>query len=153
MNAHDPAGTYDPLNWYQVAAYGRLATAVGTFTASADYVGGAISSGTLLPRPTGGVAESGFQPGVMYNNGPWTFGAQGFFLTSQGAATLVGISQRNEEGLAVGGNYNIAPGLFVIAEYQHEVRHQGGYNFTLNAVGATVDANTNTYFFGLAMNW
>ncbi len=147
------AGLYDPLNWYEVAAYGRLATGMGTFTASADYVGGALSSGTLLPRPTGGVTESGFQPGVMYNNGPITLGAMGFFLTSQGAAALVGISQRQEDGLAIGGNYNIAPGLFVVAEYQHEVRHQGGYNFTLNAVGSTVNANTNTYFFGMAMNW
>ena len=107
-------GLYDPLNWYEFAAYGKLATGVGTFTASADYVGGAVSSGTLLPRPTGGAAESGFQPGAMYQNGPLTLGASGFFLTSQGAATLVGVSQRQEEGLAIGGNYNIAPGLFLV---------------------------------------
>ena len=146
-------GLYDPLNWYQAAVYGRLATGVGTFTGSLDYVGGAISSGTLLPRPVGGATESGFQPGVMYNNGPITLGASAMLLTSQGSAALVGISQRNEEGLAIGGNYNVAPGLFLVGEFQHETRHQGGYNFTTNAVGATVDANTNTYFFGVVMNW
>ena len=44
----DPANTYDPLSWYEFAVYGRLATGVGTFTGSMAYVGGAISSGTLL---------------------------------------------------------------------------------------------------------
>jgi hypothetical protein len=147
------AGLYDPLNWYEVAVYGRLATGVGTFTASADYVGGAISSGTLLPRPVGGVSESGFQPGLMYNNGPFTVGALAMLLTSQGSAALVGISQRNEEGLAIGGNYNIAPGLFLAVEYQHETRHQGGFNFTTNATGATVDARSNTYLVAVDVNW
>jgi hypothetical protein len=147
------AGLYDPLNWYEVAAYGRLATGFGTFTASADYVGGALSSGTLLPRPKGGVTESGFQPGLMYTNGPVTLGATGFFLTSQGAAALVGISQRNEEGLAVGGNYNLAPGLFLVGEYQYTYRHQGGFNFTLGSTGSTVDARSNTYLVAIDMNW
>ena len=147
------AGLYDPLSWYEAAVYGRYATGFGTFTGSLDYVGGAISSGTLLPRPTHGAPENGFQPGVMYNNGPITLGASAMFLTSQGSAALVGISQRNEEGLAVGGNYNVAPGLFLVGEYQYEVRHQGGYNFTTNAVGTTTDAKTNTYFFGVVMNW
>jgi len=149
----DLAGTYDPLSWYEVAAYGKLATAVGTFTGSLDYVGGAISSGSLTPRPTGGVAESGFQPGVMYQNGPITLGASGFLLTSQGLATLVGVSQRQENGVAFGGNYNIAPGLYAVAEYQYSIRHQGGYNFTLNAAGATVDARSNIYYVGLVMTW
>jgi hypothetical protein len=149
----DLAGTFDPLNWYEFAAYGKLATAVGTFTASADYVGGAISSGTLTPRPTGGVSESGLQTGVMYQNGPITLGATGFFLTSQGSATLVGISQRQEDGLALGGNYNVAPGLFLVAEYQYTFRHQGGFNFISNANGVTTDAKSNTYFFGVVMNW
>jgi hypothetical protein len=146
-------GLYDPLNWYEVAAYGKLATGFGTFTGSLDYVGGAISSGTLLPRPRGGVAESGFQPGLMYNNGPITLGATGFFLTSQGSAALVGISQRNEEGVAIGGNYNLAPGLYLVGEYQYTYRHQGGYNFTTNAVGATVDARSNTYLVAVDVNW
>ena len=150
----DTAGTYDPLNWYQFAVYGKLATGVGNFTASADYVGGAISSGTLLPRPTGGVTESGFQPGAMYQNGPLTLGASAFFLTSQGAATLVGVSQRQELGIAVGGNYNIAPGMYLVGEYQYETRHQGNYDFTANAVSTTTrNAKTNTFFLGMAMNW
>ena len=151
----DPANTglVCPLSWYEFAVYGKLATGVGTFTGSLDYVGGAISSGTLLPRPTGGVAESGFQPGAMYNNGPITLGASGFFLTSQGSAALVGISQRQETGFAIGGNYNVAPGLYLVAEYQYEYRHQGGFNFVTNAVGATVDAKSNTYFFGAVVTW
>ena len=147
------AGLYDPLSWYEFAAYARLATGVGTFTASADYVGGAISSGGLTPRPVGGVSESGFQPGVMYNNGPVTLGASGFFLTSQGSAALLGISQRQEDGVAFGGNYNIAPGLYAIAEYQYSIRHQGGYNFTTNAVGTTTDAKSNIYYLGVVMTW
>ena len=126
---------------------------VGTIVASADYVGGAISSGTLTPKPNGGVNESGFQPGLMYNNGPVTLGLSGFFLTSQGSASLVDISQRQENGVALGGNYNVAPGLFLVAEYQYETRHQGGYNFTTNAVGTTTDARINAYFAGVVVTW
>ena len=147
------AGLYDPLSWYEFAVYSKLATGVGTFTASADYVGGAISSGSLTPRPVGGVAESGFLPGLMYQNGPLTLGLDGFFLTSQGSASLVGISQRQEDGLAVGGNFNLAPGLYLVAEYEYANRHQGNYDFTTNAVGTTVDARSNIYYLGMVMTW
>jgi len=146
-------GAYAPLSWYQFAAYGKYASPVGTFIVSADYVGGAISSGTLLPKPNGGVNESGFMPGITYNNGPLTLGVAGFFLTSQGSASLVEISQRQENGIALGGNYNLAPGLFLVGEYQYETRHQGGYNFVTNAVGTTADAKSNTYFVGVVVNW
>ena len=146
-------GAYAPLSWYEAAAYVKYASPVGTIVASADYVGGAISSGTLTPRPNGGVNESGFQPGLMYNNGPVTLGLSGFFLTSQGSASLVDISQRQENGVALGGNYNVAPGLFLVAEYQYETRHQGGYNFTTNAVGTTTDARINAYFAGVVVTW
>ena len=146
-------GAYAPLSWYQFAAYGKYSSPVGTFVASADYVGGAISSGTLLPKPNGGVNESGFMPGIMYNNGPLTLGVSGFFLTSQGSASLVQISQRQENGIALGGNYNLAPGLFLVGEYQYETRHQGGYNFVQNAVGTTADAKSNSYFVGVVVNW
>jgi Gram-negative porin len=156
-------GAYAPLSWYQFAAYGKYASPVGTFIVSADYVGGAISSGSLTPKPNSGVNESGFMPGITYNNGPLTLGVSGFFLTSQGAAQLTGISQRQETGLALGGNYNVAPGLFLVAEYQYTTRHQGGYDFTEGvvsapgtngqAVGFTRDARANSFFTGVVVNW
>jgi hypothetical protein len=155
VNVHDPAATYDPLSWYEFAAYARLATGAGTFSASADYVGGAVN-GVLLPRPTGGISETGIQLGLLYNNGPITLGATSFMLTSQGSATLTGITQRQENGIAFGGNYNVAPGLFLVGEFMHISRHQGGFDFNTGANGVgglTRDMNTNAYLFAVAMNW
>jgi hypothetical protein len=36
----------------------------------------------------------------------------------------------SEFGTAIGGKYNLAPGLQLVLEYQHEYRHYGGYDFS-----------------------
>jgi hypothetical protein len=46
------------------------------------------------------------------------------------------VSQRHEYEIAAGGSYKIAPGLQLVAEYIYNNRHQGGFDFANNAVGA-----------------
>jgi hypothetical protein len=65
-------------------------------------------------------------------------------VNSQGAAQLTGTSQRREFALAVGGNYVLAPGLNVYAEYQYEYRHQGGFDFVSNALGTGTTGTVGT---------
>jgi predicted porin len=80
--------------------------------------------------------------GVTYANGPWMAGVQLAWANSQGAAQLTGLTQRHEYGVAVGGTYRVAPGLQLVAEYTYAQRHQGGFNFATNGLGAGTTATT-----------
>ena len=126
---------YDNLSFIAAAAYVTVDTGFGQVTWAGDYIGGAVN-GQLAMRPTGGAPESAFLTGLLYRNGPLTLGAEVGMITSQGAQALTGISQRREFEVAFGGNYNIAPGLFVTAEYMYTYRHQGGFDFNNGALGA-----------------
>ncbi len=126
---------YDNLNFYK---FGAAVTALN-FTLAADYIGGAVN-GQLAMRPTGGAPMSAVVTGLTYANGPWTAGVQVGVANSQGAAQLTGMTQRHEFGLATGGSYRIAPGLLLVAEYQYDYRHQGGFNFATNGLGAGTTA-------------
>jgi hypothetical protein len=89
-------------------------------------------------------------------------------VESQVSNTLAGVSQRHEYELAFGGNYNLAPGLYLVGEYQYEFRHQGGFDFVANGNGAgatgvagtatwkagkTVDAHGQAIMFSTVVNW
>ena len=85
-------------------------------------------------------------------------------VNSQGAAQLTDISQRHEWEFAFGGNYNIAPGLYLVGEYQYEQRHQGGFDFTGNCIssaanclsttkGASRDGRGQGILFSTVVNW
>jgi len=143
---------YDNLNFVEAAGYAALDTAIGRFTGSLDWIGGALN-GQVAMRPTGGAPESAFLTGVMWKNGPVTLGSQVGLIFSQGAQQLTGISQRREFEFAVGGNYNIAPGIFLVAEYQYEQRHQGGFDFQAGAVGPTRDAHGQGITLATVVNW
>ena len=56
---------------------------------------------------------------------------------------LTGISQRMAQGIAVGGNYVVAPGFTVFGEYMYEEIYQGANNFVTGAVGTAAGANLN----------
>jgi hypothetical protein len=128
---------YDNLSFYKA---GVAVTALN-LTLAADYIGGAVN-GQLAMRPQGAAPMSALVTGLTYGNGPLTAGVQFGVANSQGAAQLTGISQRHEWGLATGGAYRLAPGLTLVAEYQYAFRHQGGFNFATNTVGAGSTATT-----------
>jgi hypothetical protein len=148
---------YDNLNFYK---FGAAVTALN-FTLAADYIGGAVN-GQLAMRPTGGAPMSAVVTGLTYANGPWTAGVQVGVANSQGAAQLTGMTQRHEFGLATGGSYRVAPGLQLVAEYQYDYRHQGGFNFASNGLGAgttataaglTRDARGQGIVFSTILTW
>lgn len=78
--------------------------------------------------------------GLAYGNGPYTVGASWYSFDSQGSP--VGTSNRQEYGLAIGGNYNVTNGLDFYLEYLYGVRKQAGFNFETGAAGAAVNKTT-----------
>ncbi len=142
---------YNDLGFYQAG----VAVTVANFTFAFDYMGGQVD-GQLSLNPSGGTPMNAYVTGVTYANGPWILGAMIESINSQGDARLVGISQRHETGIAFGGNYRVADGMALVAEYQYEARHQGGYDFNqgnLGQNGRTVDAHGQGVDFAIVMNW
>jgi len=81
---------------------------------------------------------------------------------------LTGISQRHEFEVTFGGNYNIAPGMYLVGEYMYTQRHQGGFDFVTGANGAgatgipgtagwkaglTRDVHSNGILFSTVVTW
>jgi hypothetical protein len=144
---------YDNLSFAEAALYATMSTGMGDFTASADWIGGALN-GQLSMRPQGGVPEEAVVAGLLYKNGPWTLGAEAAFVNSQGDARLAGLTQRREYEAAFGGNYTPAPGLYLVAEYMYEHRHQGLYDFVAGGIsGTTRDAQAQGVMFSTIMTW
>jgi predicted porin len=148
-----PAGSattlrYDNLNFYKAG----LAVTAANLTAAIDYIGGAVN-GTLSMRPAGGAPTNAVMTGLTYANGPLVLGSEIGFIETQGAAQLTGVSQRHEFEIALGGNYKLAPGVQLVAEYQYMQRHQGDYDFNQGAVGPTRDARGQGLVFSTVMTW
>jgi hypothetical protein len=139
---------YDNLSFYKA---GVAVTAFNT-TLAADYIGGAIN-GQLAMRPTGGASMNAVVTGVTYVNGPFIVGAEFGVVESQGAAQLTGTSQRREWEVAFGGNYRLAPGVQLVAEYMYTQRHQGGFDFNTGTVGTTRDAKGQSVVFATVLTW
>jgi hypothetical protein len=142
---------YDNLSFYKAG----IAVTAFNLTAAVDYIGGAVN-GALAERPTGGVSENAVTAGLTYVKGPVTLGATWGVIDSQGDARLTGISQRHEYEVAFGGNYKLAPGVQLVAEYQYAHRHQGGFDFASGAPGlngTTRDAQYQGLTLGTVMTW
>jgi hypothetical protein len=142
---------YDNLSFYKAG----MAITAANLTYAIDYIGGRIgSSAQMVMTPTGGVNMNAVVTGLTYANGPLTLGAEIGVINGQGAAQLVGISQRRETEVAFGGAYKVAPGLQLMAEYMYEYRHQGDFNFATGAAGTgTHDAKANSFLVGTALTW
>jgi len=131
-------GSYENLNF----GSGGAALTYAGFTLSANAIGGKLNGqGALMP--TGGAKESAVILGLKYVTGPLTVGVEAEKAWYQGNVVLSGISQRYAQGLAVGGNYVVAPGFTVFAEYMYEEIAQGANNFVTGAVGTAPGANLN----------
>jgi Gram-negative porin len=142
---------YNDLGFYQAG----VAVTVSNFTLAFDYMGGQVD-GQLGLNPAGGAQMNAYVAGLTYANGPWILGAMVEQVDSQGDARLTGVSQRHEVGVAFGGNYRLAPGMQLVAEYQYEQRHQGGFDFNqgnLGVDGRTVDGRGQGILLGTVVNW
>jgi hypothetical protein len=149
---------YDNLSFYKAG----VAITAMNFTVAADYIGGAVNN-QLQMRPTGGAPMNSVVTGVTYASGPLTLGAEIGLVNDQGDPRLVGVSQRRETEIAFGGAFKLAPGLQLVGEYMYEYRHQGGFDFNLNAVATgaggttagavTRDAKANSFLFATVLTW
>jgi hypothetical protein len=142
---------------YKNLAFAMAGTAITAYnvTWALDYIGGQIgSSAQLAMEPQGGIGMNAIVTGFTYANGPITAGIEVGGINGQGAAQLVGISQRREEEFAVGGAYKMAPGIQFVGEYMYEHRHQGNFNFNTGVVGAgTADSRANSFLTGIVVTW
>jgi hypothetical protein len=139
---------YDNLSFFESG----VAITMKDVTLAATYIGGAID-GALAMRPTGGVAENAVMTGLTYAHGPIILGVSAGVADSQGDARLTHISQRHEFEVAFGGTYRVAPGLQLVAEYQYESRHQGGFDFNQAAPGTTRDAKAQGVMISTVLTW
>jgi predicted secreted protein len=122
---------YDGQNFFN----GGIAVTFAGFTVNGDFTVGRLNGSNALD-PTGGVPMHAELVGASYAFGQFSVGAVVGIVDSQGSANLVGISQRHETALAVGGAYRIAPGINLCLEYQYLQKHQGDFNFNTNVAGA-----------------
>jgi hypothetical protein len=142
---------YDNLAFYK----GGIAITAFNVTAAADYIGGNVNQ-QLAMRPDGGAPMSAVVTGLTYANGPLVLGAEVGIVDNQGDARLSGVSQRHQFEVAFGGNFKLAPGLQVAAEYMYTQNHQGGFDFsqgTLGAEGRTVDAHGQGFALATVLTW
>jgi predicted porin len=121
-------------------------------------------NGQVALQPKGGAHAVAWIAGAQYTVGPLTVGASWFNYQSQGSpgspngangGSLLGVSQRYDEGLDIGGTWSIAPGLVAYAGYSYGQRHQGGFNFitaqTNNPNNNTV--NSSIFTVGTRVQW
>ncbi len=131
-------GSYNDL---AIGSAGIAATFAG-FTVGGNVVGGQMN-GQLGLQPKGGAPLVGFLLGAKYVAGPLTVGVVGEEFWEQGNVNLSGITQYRGRGISVGGNYNVAPGFQVLAEYLWGDQYQGARNFVSGAVGTAAGSNLN----------
>jgi predicted porin len=145
---------------------GGLAVTIAGFTVGGHIIGGQMN-GQVALQPKGGVHAIAWIAGVQYAIGPITVGASWYNYQSQGSAgsvsgpgggSLLGISQRYDEGLDIGGTLSIAPGLVAYAGYSYGQKHQGSFNFITNqttgaAAGFNNTMNSNIFTIGTRVSW
>jgi predicted porin len=130
-----------------------VAATYGGLTIGAHGMAGQFN-GVLALQPKGGVNANAWLVGAQYATGPLTVGASYYVYQSQGSPLTVGIAQRVERGLAIGGNYTLAPGLVMYLSYLYGTRHQGDFNFATGTTGAAFnDVKTQLIGLGTVVKW
>jgi predicted porin len=133
---------------------GGVAVSYLGFTVNADVTAGRENGSNALVT-AGGAPMMAELAAISYAIGPFSVGAIGAIIDSQGAVQMTGTSQRHEFAAAVGGAYRIAPGINLALEYQYEQKHQGGFNFNTGAAGVPTGNNIKVQglTFATLVNW
>ena len=140
-------GKYNGLSF----GSGGIALTYAGFTLAGNIIGGRIN-GQLGLVPEGGSDEIAYTISAKYVNGPWTLGAVGEIGWFQGNPVLAGLSQRRGMALAVGAQYNVAPGLSLAAEYGYNDQKQSLNNFT-SAPGFADSVHGQSFVLGSVVNF
>jgi predicted porin len=129
-----------------------------TFDYAGFTVGGHVTTGRYngvnALAPKGGAGGNAWLVGAQYAIGPLVAGASWFDYSSQGSPLTVGIAQRREQGLAMGGTYTLAPGLSLIASYLYGTRHQGDFDFVTSKIAKTNnDVKAQAFILATVVKW
>ncbi len=118
----------------------------------------AFTGGSLTPRfdnPGGDNSDLfTWSLGAQYTFGAFVVGAQYNFAESAGSQAA-GTGKRERSGFAVGGTYNIAPGLALFLEYLWGEVKENNVNVITGAAGTNVDnkADVNLISLGISFQW
>ncbi|MDJ0387732.1 porin [Roseomonas sp. E05] len=126
-----------------VGVFGLQATAYG-FTAGANYAFGRANAGLGLLQNGAGLDDQDMKQwvaGVAYTFANLTVGANFFDVRSAGSQTNP--NERKDQAWSVGANYNLAPGLALVAEYTQGTKEEDA---TATATG--VDTDTKVFLLG-----
>jgi hypothetical protein len=135
------------------AGFIGAAVTIAGFQFGGAWQGGHYNN-TVAPAPNGAPPAEAYLVGFAYTNGPFTIGGSWYGFDTQGAVQLTGISQRHENAFALGGNWQIPPGLQLYSEYVYGTNHQGDFNFVTSAVGtAHNNALSQAFVVGLLVGW
>jgi hypothetical protein len=150
-----PVGSkYDGKTQGVNAGFVGAAVTIGGFQFGGAWQGGTYN-GTMAVVPQHGAAKANaYLVGFKYTNGPYSIGGAWYGFDSQGATQLTGISQRHENAFALGGNWQITPGLQAFFEGLYGTRHQGDYNFVTASVGKGYNnTRAEALLLGLIVSW
>ncbi|WP_144299603.1 porin [Elioraea rosea] len=144
---------------------GRANLGAGSFgAASADgtlanlTATNAFTGGSLTPRldvPGGDNSDMfTWSIGAQYTFGPFVVGAQWSENESAGSQ-LAGTGKRERTALAIGGTWNIAPGLALFLEYLYGKVEEDNVNIITGAAGTTANnsVDVNLVSLGISFQW
>ena len=116
------------------AGEGGIAFTYAGLTIGGHFLGGQINN-VNSTNPQGAPQSTAWLVGAQYANGPFVVGVTYYNYQDQGNPTLTHVSQRYTDALSFGGTWNVAPGLYIIAEYLWAQQHQGNFNFVTSTAG------------------
>jgi predicted porin len=125
---------------------------------AANLAAGAFSGGSLTPRldnPGGDNSDLfTWSIGAQYTFGPFVVGAQWNENESAGSQAA-GTGKRERSALAIGGTYNIAPGLALFLEYLYGEVKENNVNIITGTAGTTTDnkVDVNLISLGISFQW
>lgn len=142
-----------PYQNFSVGDFGLVLTVAGLSVGGNVLVGN--YNGQYSLEPTGGKSAIAWMGGAQYVTGPITVGVSYYNFQEQGSASMVGLSQRYDDGLAAGGTYSVAPGMVVYLSYLYGAAHQGGVNLLSGATGTAIgnDVHGQAFSIGTRMFW
>lgn len=128
------------------------------FTVGGNFTYGNMN-GDFALQPRGGVNTISVMVGAQYAAGPYVVGASYFKTTypnewtpANGAAGVARTG--NDNGVAAGATYVLAPGMALYLSYLYGQRHQIGWDFNTGKVGlAQNNTHATVFALGAALSW
>ena len=133
-SAAAPAGAWNGRYNDISAGEGGIALTYAGFTIGGHVFGGQINNANST-NPQGAPQSMAWLVGAQYARGPFVVGVTYYNYQDQGSPSLTHVSQRYTDALNIGATWNVAPGLYLIAEYAWAQMHQGDFNFVTGAAG------------------